>query len=71
MNILALIWGVLAIVNISFPWPVNDNTFLDWAVLIVLLIVLAVGFGYMLITKAHLRGDAPAGDASGAIKTVV
>lgn len=71
VNILALIWGVLAIVNISFPWPVNDNTFLDWAVLIVLLIVLAVGFGYMLITKAHLRGDAPAGDASGAIKTVV
>lgn len=70
VNILALIWGVLAIVNISFPWPVNDNTFLDWAVLIVLLIVLAVGFLYMMTTKAYLRGDAPAGDASGPIKVV-
>ncbi len=69
VNIIALIWGVVAIVNISFPWPVNDNTFLDWAVLIVLGIVLAVGFTYMLTTKAHLRGDAPAGDASGPIKT--
>jgi hypothetical protein len=57
-------------VNISFPWPVNDNTFLDWAVLIVLLIVLAVGFLYMMTTKAYLRGDAPAGDASGPIKVV-
>ncbi len=71
VNILALLWGVLAIANIAFPWPVNDNTFLDWAVLIVLGIVLLVGFLYMLTTKAHLRGDAPAGDASGAIKVVV
>ncbi|PRI11521.1 APC family permease [Leucobacter massiliensis] len=70
VNIVALVWGVLAIVNIAFPWPINGNTFLDWIILLTTAIIVAFGWIYMLASKAYTKGDAPAADASGPIKTV-
>jgi len=66
VNILALLWGVSAIVDILWP----DHAAEGWLLPITTVIVIGVGWIYMLVSKAYLRGDAPAGDASGPIKTV-
>lgn len=71
VNIIALVWGVAAAANILWPRPTGAGWAYDW--LLVLTTVGVIGFGwiYMLASKAWQRGDAPAGDASGPIKTVV
>ena len=66
VNILALVWGLTAIVDILWP----DHAGPGWMLVITTVAVVAIGWIYMLVSKAYLRGDAPAGDASGPIKTV-
>lgn len=63
VTVLALIWGILAILNIGWPR-------VDWVVVIWTVAVVGVGLLYLGIAKPHLKGnDAPHGDATGAIKT--
>ncbi|QIK64311.1 amino acid permease [Leucobacter viscericola] len=71
VNIVALVWGLAAVVNIIWPRPTGGGWAEDYLLIMTTVGVVAVGWIYMLVSKAYARGDAPAGDASGAIKTVV
>lgn len=64
VTVLALIWGIAAILNVGWPRA-------DWVVLIWTGGIIGVGLLYLFIAKPYLKGnDAPHGDATGAVKTV-
>lgn len=67
VNIVALVWGLVAVVNIIWPRPTGGGWAEDWLLVMTTVGVLAVGWIYMLASKAYTNGDAPAGDASGPI----
>lgn len=71
VNLIALAWGVAAVVNILWPRPTGGGWTEDYLLIMTTVGVIAVGWIYMLVSKAYQRGDAPAADASGPIKTVV
>ncbi|SJN12682.1 Amino acid permease-associated region [Leucobacter sp. 7(1)] len=70
VNIIALVWGVAAVANILWPRPTGGGWAEDYLLIMTTVGVIAVGWIYMLVSKAYQRGDAPAADASGPIKTV-
>jgi amino acid transporter len=57
VNIAALVYGVLAIINMMWPRGGDYNMIISCA------IVLGVGFLYMLLFKPYDRGSSPHGDA--------
>jgi hypothetical protein len=63
VNIAALIYGVLAIVNMSWPRTPDAPWYTNYGIMLVGAIVIAVGLIYMLLAKPYERGNAPAGDA--------
>ena len=69
VNLLALLWGVAAVFNIIWPRPTGAGWAQDYLLIMTTVGVIAVGWIYMLASKAYNRGDAPAGDASGPIRT--
>lgn len=70
VTIIALVWGIAAVVNILWPRPTGGSWAEDYLLIMTTVGVIAVGWIYMLASKAYARGDAPAGDASGPIKVV-
>ncbi len=70
VNILALVWGVIAVVNILWPRPTGGGWTEDYLLIITTGAVVLVGWVYMITSKAYAKGDAPAGDASGPVKVV-
>jgi amino acid transporter len=69
VNIAALIWGVLGMVNMAWPRTPEDGWFSNYVVLISAVAVVAIGLFYMAWKKPHLKGDAPAADAVPALTT--
>jgi amino acid transporter len=63
VNIAALVYGVLAIVNMSWPRTPDAPWYLNYGIILVGAIVIAIGLAYMLLFKPYERGNAPAGDA--------
>ncbi|WP_104043438.1 APC family permease [Arthrobacter sp. ZGTC412] len=63
VNIAALAWGVLGMVNMAWPRTPEDGWFGNHVVLISAVTVVAIGLVYMAWKKPHLKGDAPAADA--------
>jgi amino acid transporter len=63
VNIAALVWGVLGMVNMAWPRTPEDGWFANHVVLISAVTVVVVGLVYMAWKKPHLKGDAPAADA--------
>lgn len=63
VNIAALAWGVLGMVNMAWPRTPEDGWFANHVVLISAVTVVAIGLVYMAWKKPHLKGDAPAADA--------
>jgi amino acid transporter len=65
VNVLALVYGVAAIVNILWPRPQTPND--PWYVLFGMLVttagIIVLGGLYMVLAKPYERGHAPAGDA--------
>lgn len=70
VNIIALVWGIAAVANILWPRPTGGGWAEDYLLIMTTAGVIAVGWIYMLVSKAYQRGDAPAADASGPIKTI-
>ncbi len=68
VNLIALVWGVAAVVNILWPRPTGGGWAEDYLLILTTVGVVGVGWIYMLASRAYLRGDAPAGDASGPIR---
>jgi amino acid transporter len=73
VNIVALIYGVGALLNIVWPRSPDQPWFVDYAMLVTIAGVFLTGFIYMAVRKTHDRGETPAADAwllSGANKTM-
>lgn len=69
VNIAALVWGVLGMVNMAWPRTPEEGWFANYVVLISAVTVVAIGAVYMAWKKPHLKGDAPAADAVPALTT--
>lgn len=63
VNIGALIYGVAAIVNISWPRTPEAPWYDNYIVAVMSLIVIGLGLLYMALARSHNDGTAPYGDA--------
>lgn len=63
VNVLALAYGVAAIVNIAWPRTPDAAWYDNYIVLLSMAIVLGVGFFYMLTHRPYCRSSAAHGDA--------
>jgi hypothetical protein len=63
VNLLALAYGVGAIVNILWPRSPNDPWYSNYSMLVTTVGVVVLGAIYMMAAKPYERGNAPAGDA--------
>ena len=64
VNIVALLYGIAAIVILSLPSGDESLAITDrWIALIGFLVVAAIGAVYMILAKPHLKSSAPEGDA--------
>jgi amino acid transporter len=64
VNVLALLYGVSAIVNILWPrGAATDPWYTDWGMLVTTIGVIVLGGIYMVAARPYERGNAPAGDA--------
>jgi amino acid transporter len=64
VNVLALSYGVAAIINMAWPRSPLEPWYSNYGVLVATTGVLALGLAYMFIGKPYDRGNAPAGDAA-------
>jgi amino acid transporter len=65
VNILALVYGLFAIYLMLKSYGIEGGSFVDnYIVLVEVIIVVGVGLVYMLVSGAHRKSDAPAGDAT-------
>jgi amino acid transporter len=63
VNVLALAYGVSAIINILWPRAPDQPWYVDYGILVTTVGVVVLGGLYMVIAKPYERGNAPAGDA--------
>jgi amino acid transporter len=63
-NVLALCYGVGAIVNMAWPRSPQDPWYSNYGMLVATTGVLTLGLAYMWLAKPYDRGHAPAGDAA-------
>jgi len=63
VNVVALVYGVSAIVNILWPRTPNEPWYIDYGMLVTTVAVVFIGGAYMMIARPYERGNAPAGDA--------
>lgn len=63
VNILALAYGIFAMVILARPDNTQADFFDRWIALIGLLVVVITGLAYLLIAKPERKSDAPEGDA--------
>jgi len=65
VNVLALLYGVAAIVNILWPRPQSaaDPWYAVYGMSATTVGVMLIGAAYMIFAKPYERGNAPAGDA--------
>ncbi len=63
VNVIALLYGIAAMVNVSWPRTPDVRWYDNWIVLLSATVVVAGGLVYMLVARPYRRGEAPAGDA--------
>jgi amino acid transporter len=63
VNLIALAYGVSAIVNILWPRSPNDPWYSNYSMLVTTVGVVVLGAFYMVAAKPYEHGNAPAGDA--------
>jgi amino acid transporter len=63
VNVLALAYGLGAIVNILWPRSPGDPWYVNYGMLVTTVGVVLIGGVYMMTAKPYERGNAPAGDA--------
>ena len=63
VNVVALAYGVGAIVNLMWPRTPGTPWYDNYIVLVSVVVVAGVGAVYGLVLRPYLKGDAPAGDA--------
>jgi amino acid transporter len=63
VNLIALAYGIGAIVNMSWPRSPDDPWYVNYAMILTTLAVLVLGLIYMVLARPYAHGNAPAGDA--------
>ncbi|GAA1892827.1 amino acid permease [Paeniglutamicibacter psychrophenolicus] len=63
VTVMAMLWGVLGMINMAWPRTPEAGWFANYIVLISSIFVLGIGLVYLVLRKPHLKGDAPAADA--------
>jgi amino acid transporter len=63
VNVVALVYGVGAIINMSWPRSPQDPWYSNYGMIVTTVAVLLMGSVYMLVGRPYDRGQAPAGDA--------
>jgi hypothetical protein len=63
VNIVALIYGIGAIVDMAWPRTPTAPWYIDWSMSVTWLAIIGVGVLYMLLARPYDHGTAPAGDA--------
>ena len=63
VNVVALVYGLSAIVNMSWPRSPTDPWFSNYGVILTSVGVLVLGAVYMILGRPYDRGRAPEGDA--------
>jgi len=63
VNLAALTYGVLAIVNMTWPRSPQDPWYSNYGMIVVWVSVFVIGLVYAALLRPYDRGDAPAGDA--------
>jgi len=63
VNIVALIYGVGAIVDMAWPRTPNTPWYINWSMSVTWLAIIGFGVLYMLLARPYDHGTAPAGDA--------
>jgi hypothetical protein len=63
INIVALLYGLAAIVNMSWPRSPDDPWFSNYGIIVTSLAVVGLGLVYLVTAKPYDKGRAPAGDA--------
>ena len=63
VNVAALVYGVLAMVNMAWPRTPDAPWYDNWLVALSAAVGVAIGAVYLVLGKPHLRSDATAGDA--------
>jgi amino acid transporter len=63
VNIIALVYGISAIIDMIWPRSPHDPWYSNYGMIVTAVAVIVLGAIYMLAAKPYDRGDAPAGDA--------
>ncbi len=63
VNVIALAYGVAAIINILWPRTPDAPWYTDYGMLVTTVAIVVLGGAYMVLVKPYERGNAPAGDA--------
>ena len=63
VNVIALAYGVGAIVDMAWPRTPNTPWYMNWSMSVTWLVIIGIGALYMLVARPFDRGNAPAGDA--------
>ena len=63
INIIALVYGISAIIDMIWPRSPHDPWYSNYGMIVTAVAVIVLGAIYMLAAKPYDRGDAPAGDA--------
>jgi amino acid transporter len=63
VNIVALIYGAGAIVDMAWPRTPDAPWYIDWSMSVTWLAIIGAGILYMLLARPYDHGTAPAGDA--------
>ncbi len=63
VNLAALAYGVLAIINMIWPRSPQDPWYSNYGMIVVWIAVVAIGLLYAALFRPYDHGDAPAGDA--------
>jgi len=63
VNVIALAYGIFAIINMAWPRSPNDPWYSNYGMIVTTIGVLILGAVYMIAARPYEHGNAPAGDA--------
>jgi amino acid transporter len=63
VNVVALAYGVSAIINMVWPRSPQDPWYSNYGMIVVWVVVFVIGLFYAILFRPYERGDAPEGDA--------